>query len=110
MGNNVDTVEHRDVQAVFNKVIDAGYYGELRPLGTGRVCPYMCIALDRARNNGFITWDECTLAKTAISDYLTECFSSLANALAYNRHPCSISARLAIYRDWANRPVLTRTL
>ncbi len=99
-----------DVQAVFDKVINAGYYGRPRHGNEHVMSSFMCISLDRARNNGLITWDECTLAKTAISGYLTECFSSLTNALAYNRHPFNITARLAIYRDWANRPVLTRLL
>lgn len=107
MVNNANTTEHRDVQAVFDTVIDAGYYGELQPLVSGRVSPYMCIALNYARDDGVITWDECTLAKTEISNYLPECVSKLVTALAMNNLPHCFTSRLALYRDWANRPPLT---
>lgn len=104
----MQSTKEPDVQAVFDKVIAAGYYGTPRKGAAHIISTYMCISLEHARNNGVISWVECRLAKIAISEYLTEQFSALSTALAFNNHSPDFVTRYGIYKDWANRPTLTR--
>lgn len=86
----MDTI---DVQSVFSKVIDANLYqGYL-----------MCCVLTNAERKSLITQREYTAAKLAIDDYLDGCVT-LGVALARRKLPCDISARIAVYKDWDNRP------
>ena len=89
-----------DVQEIFNRVIDQGYY-----------TPYdysvMCNSLHNALCGDVISTDEYRFARKQIGNYLlpTNC-AYLRTALAQAGLPHTIEARTAIYRDWANRPSL----
>lgn len=85
------------VQNVFNKVMAANLYqGNL-----------MCFSLANASAGDIISSDEYFTAKAAIERYLQGAIT-LGVALKTNGLPCEISDRVAIYKDWANRPKLTR--
>lgn len=87
-----------NVQAVFDKVIAAGIYDE-----NSKAFALMCLALSYAYDKKVITLDEMLLAKKEINSYLMP-FGSLAGMLAFNKRPWDFESRLAIYKDWANRP------
>lgn len=90
------------VQAVFDKVIDAGLYPEW---------PYMCLALDKAKTAGVIDGYEWDLACDAIREYIGTMIS-LRVALVYRGLPSSEGSTsqwaatqgVAFYRNWADRP------
>ncbi len=99
-----------DVQEVFNKVIDAGFYGTIDK-------EFMCPAIEAAREAGVISQDEFVVARQAIDEYmglLYETGGSMAHALYASRlgNPVGLGAPkwcvlhgVAFYRDWANRPM-----
>lgn len=101
----------RTVQEIFNVVIAEGYYGEFpfytdNPFMTG----FMCFALDRAYQESLITFNERDLAKREISRYLKALWggiggSNLKRCLVKRGLPSTSKARLAIYKDWKNRPL-----
>lgn len=97
--------KQRTVQEVFNVVIAKDIY----PINEH----YMCVALEQAVTDHFITVAECSSAKLEITNYLAELSqgepfrpSSLYTAferLGLERAPRDL---LTIYQDWANRPRL----
>lgn len=89
----------RTIQEIFNAVIDNGYYED------SEVKQFMCISLNAACKAGVITYEECYEATDLINDYIGEWFF-LEFALFNNGLPYDFESRLAIYRDWASRPVL----
>lgn len=85
------------VQNIFNKIMDAGLYqGNL-----------MCFSLANAVAGSVITEKEYLTAKAAIEMYICGAVT-LGVALVHNGLPHEISDRIAVYKDWANRPKLTR--
>ncbi len=89
----------KTTQEVFNIVIDNGYYGT----GASHRSDFMCIALSSAYTNKVITKDELAKATDEIDDYLNGVLL-LRSYLRDRDLPHSFNDRLAIYRDWANRP------
>lgn len=88
-----------DVQDVFNRVIDAGFYSGARD--------WMCTSLLNAEYRGLISRGECRQARDEIGAYLSYRHPTLEWALVANGLPSDYEFRLAIYRDWASRPSLT---
>lgn len=96
----------RTVQGIFNVVIRKGFYTDDR-FSTS----FMCNALDTAWWDDVITGPEMFLALCEIRGYLRvlrkaggrKC-SALENALELVGLPNDFEARLAIYKDWKNRP------
>lgn len=86
-----------NVQEVFDKVIAAGYYNTHRPV--------MCPSLELAKTDGLITDAEELLAKAEIKGYLGA-WGTLGGMLLHANLDPSFVARLAIYKDWVNRPVI----
>lgn len=85
-----------NVQNVFDKVIEAGVYGESTDV-------LMCKALKFAKAASIISDEEFVLANAEIRKYLSG-FGSLGGLLANKERDWSFTARLAIYKDWANKP------
>lgn len=88
-----------NIQEIFNRVIAAGHYSDWN--GNGR--PLMCPALTEAANCGVITLAESIAAKQEIDKYLCG-FGSLGGMLHNKNRDYLFEARLAIYKDWANKP------
>lgn len=83
------------VQETFNKVIEHEIYDENLPL--------MCYALREANKLGVISDSEYSLAQAEILGYLKG-FGSLGGLLNHKNLDYKFEARLAIYKDWANKP------
>lgn len=109
----MDTFDIRPIQEIFDAVIDSGIYAK-----DNRYSPscstledrrdYMCGALAVASAHGVISDDERLFAKHKIDLYLAISGRSyLKQALEYYNLPSEFSDRLAIYRNWANRPNFT---
>jgi hypothetical protein len=109
-----ETIMARNVQQIFNKVIKSGIYKDTDFEGAdseGASSRYMCLALSRAKFVGVITKEDCDKASFAIDSYLRPAsFVTLRGVLSYMDLPCDFSARLAIYKDWKNRPTLKPTI
>lgn len=90
-----------DIQLIFDTVIDYGFYKDRDEGGV----PLMCVALERAEKAGVISQLERDSAKHEISKYLRG-FGSLGGALWYKEKPWQFEHRLAIYKDWANKPAI----
>ena len=90
-----------DVQTIFDKVIASGHYRKESP------APEMCLSLLNAWEDDVITHKEYKQAAIEIQDYIRG-FSFLSSALAYNGLHADRPSRLALYQDWANRPILTK--
>jgi len=88
----------KTTQEIFDLVIDQGFY-------TTETSMYMCWALDKALRLGDITKEEHCIATKEIEDYLDGWFT-FQTALRESGLPRSFQNRLAIYRNWANRPQL----
>lgn len=99
-----------DVQEVFNKVIDAGFYGTPDK-------EYMCHAIEAAREAGVISQDEFAATRRAINGYMGLIYEpgcSMAYAL-YASHLWNIEDLdpsewcvlhgVKFYLNWANRPM-----
>jgi hypothetical protein len=86
-----------NVQTVFDKVIDLGFYNQQQG------SELMCRALKEAGRTGSISKEEFILANEEIKNYLSG-FGSLGGMLFYRESPWEFPARLAIYKDWENRP------
>lgn len=95
-----------DVQEIFNRVIDGGFYQG--GYDYNNYSDLMCISLFQARNKGVITPDEDKYAENVIKNYLNDWSGcvQLYNVLKNNALENSFKARLAIYKDWDNRPKL----
>lgn len=96
------------VQAVFDKVIDGGFYPDEW---------FMCWALKRAHRDGAITDAEWTLAHRAIREYLDGCPGgsySVVGALQVagiedpdmDSEVWAFNEGVHFYRNWADRPEL----
>lgn len=83
------------VQETFNHVIQQGIYNPQNAL--------MCHALKAAAKLDIITAEEYTAAKGEITAYLKG-FGSLGGYLDYKKQPYDFDTRLAVYKDWANKP------
>lgn len=88
-----------DVQEVFNKVIDAGYFKKRY----STLLPFMCRELRKAVHAGVISTEECTTAEKEISQYLGK-YGTLWLKLLHLGLPHAYADRLFIYRNWNNRP------
>lgn len=84
-----------NVQQVFDTVILKGFYNDHHTL--------MCHSLKAAARHGIISKDEFVLADSEIRKYLGG-FGSLGGLLSNKEQDWSFAARLAIYKDWANKP------
>ena len=89
-----------DVQTIFDKVIASGRYLE-------GVTTFMCTALTLCLKHKILPHEEVLIAKNEIDHYLGG-YHTLGLALVENGLPCKPKARLAIYKDWANRPKLSK--
>lgn len=104
----------RSIQDIFNAVIEAGLYSHdtnQTVMVNGRwftVDNCMCFSVASAINAKLISEDEGRLAYKEIDGYIG-CYSFLRSALMVNTLPHDFHSRLAIYRDWANRPTLSQT-
>lgn len=87
----------RSVQEIFDAVIDGGFYTEREDL--------MCFSLGGACFEGVISKKEREIAAGSIQSYLRP-YYSLESKLSCYDLPNKFPNRLAIYRDWANRPRL----
>lgn len=99
-----------DVQEVFNKVIDAEFYGTPDK-------EYMCHSIEAAREAGVISEDEFAATRQAIDEYMGliyEAGGSMAHALYASRlwniedlDPAKwcVLHGVEFYLDWANRPM-----
>lgn len=96
------------VKAVFDKVIDGGFYPDEW---------YMCWALTNAHHAGAITGAEWTLARAAIREYLDDCpgaSNSVVCALqvagivdpGMDSEVWAFNEGVHFYRNWADRPEL----
>lgn len=92
----------RTLQEIFNVVIDKGYYKEFGVRGSS----FMCNALFGAYCADVITRKEHDKALDAIGNYIDKYTSdiTLKSALINLNRPYNFSDRLAIYRNWKNRP------
>lgn len=88
------------VQDVFNIAIDSGVYSE-------ETDTFMCVSLRDCYCYDLITRKELDKSLQEIREYLQDIYT-LKNALIQNGLSWSFEHRLAIYRDWANRPVLSK--
>jgi len=100
----------KNLQEIFNQAIDLGYYQGHR----GKI--YMCFALSDMREDSVISAWECFRARRKIKQYMYEIDHaksgySYACTLELSLHrrglPCEDNDRLAIYKDWKNRPRVT---
>lgn len=100
----------KNLQEIFNKAIDLGYYQGYR----GKI--YMCFALTDMRDDCVISAWECFRARRKIKQYLYE----IDNAKSGYSYACTLELSLlrrglphedkdllAIYKDWKNRPRVT---
>lgn len=85
------------VQKTFDKVIDGRFYTE-SSFG-------MCDSLKLAHSYGVISKEELDNARRAIKAYLGD-YIFLETKLYHYGLPHEFPDRLAIYRDWKNRPSL----
>ena len=85
-----------NTQETFNTVIESGLY---------HYYELMCCALIDAGVDGIISEEERRAATQEINYYLKG-FVSLRGKLVHNDLPDAFEDRLAIYQDWANKPVL----
>lgn len=88
----------KTIQGIFDAVIDRGFYDS-------KATTFMCWALDDALNLNVITKVEHHIATNEIQNYLNG-WVTLQSALQRYDLPHSFPDRLAIYRNWANRPQL----
>lgn len=99
----------RTVQQLFNVVIDGGFYSEDYNRWEEPFPPSecMCCAVSSANRAKCITDAEAEKMRRAINRYMGSlCFnaSTLSTALRAINKPAWFNDRLAIYRDWKNRP------
>lgn len=91
----------KTTQEILNAAIASGHYRKESP------APQMCLSLFNAWEHGVITYKEYKQAVIEIQDYIRGC-AFLATALAVNGLHSDRPSRLAIYKDWENRPTLTQ--
>lgn len=89
---------HEEIQSLFDKVIDSGYYHHLG----------MCESVSLARSDGILNDQEALLLLDTLHSYLVpNGYVWLYAALLANGLPHGSADRLAIYRNWENRPKLS---
>lgn len=88
-----------DVQEVFNKVIDTGYYKNTYLLHQ----TLMCLSLSSAASAKVITEKERAAATKEIIQYL-EGYLTLSLKLSCMNLPDRFEDCLVIYRNWNNKP------
>lgn len=99
----------RTVQQLFDAVIDGGFYSEDYSR-YDEPCPpsaWMCCAVISANKAKCITSAEAEKMRRAIHRYMGSLFigaGTLSTALRNAHQPAGFNDRLAIYRDWKNRP------
>ena len=96
------------VQEIFNKVIEAGYYGDTEEEGVPNSL-FMCFALESAVEDQVISSNDFGRGLLAIEAYLAKGggkHHALASLLSQFDLPCSERDCLAVYKDWDNRPDL----
>lgn len=86
-----------DVQKIFDKVIERGHYT--------RRFDWMCINLEVAEYYDVINKEQEEIARQSIKEYLGF-YVTLSMALSDSYLDASFAGRLAIYKDWVNRPKL----
>lgn len=86
----------RTVQEIFDAVIDSRHY-----------LFYMCIAVNRATQDGVITKEEGRRVKIAITRYIHP-FRTLEALLRVSGRECGSDARRELYRNWSKRPRFTK--
>lgn len=99
----------RPMQKLLNIAIETGtYHPEYGTAECGaHRSEFMCIALKTVSNIGLITDAEYAYAVDEIQAYIreyTEDYYTLCMVLEDQGKPNNFEARLAIYKDWANRP------
>lgn len=92
----------RDIQTIFNVVIEAGLYPQ-QPSKTSH--DLMCFSLSTGVVAKVISVKEYVFAKAQIECYLGD-YGLLAVALEKAELSGCIQDRLAIYKDWENKPTL----
>ena len=95
-----------NIQEVFNKVIEKGYYNEEDE--------FMCNSLAKAGIDGVISEEEFVVASDSVQDYLEELglwtgdtritLEDGLSAISNYQEKWLFHERLAIYLDWENRP------
>ena len=96
--NKLQESKPEEIQALFDKVIDSGHYHHAG----------MCKSVGIARAAGILNNRETAVLEDTIRRYLIpKGYVWLYTALKANGLPHGPEARLAIYRDWANRPKLS---
>lgn len=96
--NKLQESKPEEIQALFDKVIDSGHYRH----------PGMCTSVARARAAGILNNRETAMLEDTIRRYLIpKGYAWLYDALIANGLPHGPAARLAVYKDWANRPKLS---
>lgn len=98
--------KRKTIQQVFDLAIETGAYDFDNR--------YMCHAIDTLAVQGLIADHESIKVKTAINKYIGQVIYedgskviSLHSALSIRKIPNDFYDRLAIYKDWANRPRLS---
>lgn len=110
MAKQIKQTKPRNLQDIFNAVIDGSYYTNLcaRTNPEGNAI-WMCTSLTIACEEEIITAEELNKAKESIDKYLKHLGTSTLQAtLVLAGKPSNYEARLAIYRNWAKRPKLHR--
>lgn len=94
----------KTTQEVFDIVIDSGYYANCSILNPDKSY-FMCVALRLAYDDKLVTNKERCATLTQIDAYITSTTSHVLKTYLIERNlPYAFNDRLAIYRDWANRP------
>lgn len=94
----------RTIQEIFNAVIDEGFYSN--EFIESKSSRWMCEAIHYAYVAELLTMEERRLALEEIKEYI-QGYTFLGSALSISNLPYKYEDRLAIYRNWANRPQLT---
>lgn len=99
-------------QTILNRIIAAGYYTEdSGPTEAGHWgSPFMCNAAKNAAADGVIHADYAKQVRAEIAEYFKNALpnsndANLKRRLQLHNLPSDYSARLAIYKDWKNRPI-----
>lgn len=95
-----------DIQKIFDKVIDKGFYKE--DYIPNKQSQFMCYSLQYAYQAMQISLTEYELAIREIKDYVTQEENDVYNledhlTRLYNKQ-ASYSDCLSVYTDWVNRP------
>lgn len=100
-------IQDSEIQNILDRVIDGGHYTGLSVHGISS--QYMCLALKLAVRANVIEKDEYVGTLSRLENYLPANIknATLRGALVNAGLPSCHADRLRIYRDWANRPMLS---